>query len=76
MYDEHKKIVAVALTPTAVKRLDALADSLDVSRSELIEQVARGTSPLISPVKVERLGKSLPIQQPSSATNSTEEDCS
>lgn len=64
-YDELKKRVMVMLTPTAVERLDILANSMDLSRSELIEQFARGTSRLPTAAEVQRLGESLPIPKSS-----------
>lgn len=70
MYDEHKKRVNISLTPTAVERLDALAGSMDVSRSELIEQVARGTIPLQINDQAHRLGESLANTKPNSLINS------
>ncbi|OKH29999.1 hypothetical protein NIES2101_42790 [Calothrix sp. HK-06] len=42
MYDEIKKSVSLSLTPTAVKKLDILAGNMSLSRSEFIEQIARG----------------------------------
>ena len=73
MYDEHKKRVNISLTPTAVERLDALAGSMDVSRSELIEQVARGTIPLLTNSQAHRLGESSEKKLPLPVTKSTEE---
>ncbi len=70
MYDEHKKRVNISLTPTAVERLDALAGSMDVSRSELIEQVARGTIPLRINDLAHRLGESSANTKPNSLSNS------
>lgn len=72
MYDEHKKRVNISLTPTAVERLDALAGSMDVSRSELIEQVARGTIPLRINDKAHRLGESSANTKPNSLILSTD----
>lgn len=69
MYDELKKVVAVSLTPTAVQRLDVLAESMDVTRSELIEQVARGTYPVFDNKQAERLGESSITPLSSSAIN-------
>jgi len=72
MYDEHKKRVNISLTPTAVERLDALAGSMDVSRSELIEQVARGTIPLRLNDEAHRLGESSANTKPNSLIKSTD----
>jgi hypothetical protein len=41
MYDEVKKRVNLALTPTGINGLDAIASKLDISRSELVEQIGR-----------------------------------
>ena len=46
LYDEVKKRVNLSLTPTAIAGLDELAAELDLSRSELVERVARGIIPL------------------------------
>ncbi|NET55980.1 MAG: hypothetical protein F6K47_07360 [Symploca sp. SIO2E6] len=46
--DEQKTRVNLALTPTGVKGLDCLAKELDLSRSELVEQIGRGLLPLSS----------------------------
>lgn len=49
IYDEPKKSRCLALTQTAVQKLDNWASSLQLSRSELVEKLARqeinGTSP-------------------------------
>ncbi|MGG6267133.1 CopG family transcriptional regulator [Leptolyngbya sp. AN03gr2] len=42
-YESPKKIMTVSLTPSAVKGLDQLARTKGLSRSELIEQVGRGS---------------------------------
>jgi tartrate dehydratase beta subunit/fumarate hydratase class I family protein len=42
LWDEPKKRVSIVLTPTAIEGLDKMADSLNISRSELIEMVGRG----------------------------------
>ena len=41
LYDESKKTTAIALTPTAVLALDVRARELNLSRSELVEKLAR-----------------------------------
>jgi hypothetical protein len=41
-YDEGKVKVSIALTPTGRDLLDRQADLLNLSRSELVEQLARG----------------------------------
>jgi hypothetical protein len=42
IHSEIKVTRAIALTDTAVNRLDKMAKELGLSRSELIEQIARG----------------------------------
>ncbi|MBD1821116.1 hypothetical protein H6F51_01085 [Cyanobacteria bacterium FACHB-DQ100] len=42
MYSEVKIGVCIALTCTAITRLDELAKSVQLSRSEFVEQIARG----------------------------------
>lgn len=46
LYDEVKKRVNLSLTPTAIAGLDRLSEELDLSRSELVEQIGRGLIPL------------------------------
>lgn len=46
IWDELKKRYSMTLTPTAVKGLDALAKSMNLSRSEFIERIGRGIIPL------------------------------
>jgi hypothetical protein len=41
LYDEIKKTTAIALTSTAVLALDVRARELNISRSELVEKLAR-----------------------------------
>jgi len=42
MYSEVKKKKTFSLTPTAAQKLDKLSAALDLSQSELIEQIAKG----------------------------------
>jgi metal-responsive CopG/Arc/MetJ family transcriptional regulator len=42
LYGELKKPTMVALTPTGVEKLDELAAEFSLSRSEFVEQIARG----------------------------------
>lgn len=42
LYDELKKRITLAVTPTGVEGLDAIASSLGLSRSELVERIGRG----------------------------------
>lgn len=58
LYDEVKKRVTIALTPTGDKRLSKLASTFDLSKSEFIEQLARGVIPILTPALAEQLGKS------------------
>lgn len=46
LYDEKKKPLNLALTPTAAKMLDELAAKVGLTRSEFVERVARGLIPL------------------------------
>lgn len=57
MYDEVKGRYNMTLTPTAVKGLDALASSMNLSRSELVEQFGRGLIPILTPDLAHPLGK-------------------
>jgi len=41
-WEEVKRPCNLALTPTAIASLDAMASELEISRSELVEQFARG----------------------------------
>ncbi|NER40047.1 MAG: ribbon-helix-helix protein, CopG family [Oscillatoria sp. SIO1A7] len=41
-WNERKERLGINITPTAIKALDIRAQQLDLSRSELIEQLARG----------------------------------
>ncbi|WP_096598992.1 ribbon-helix-helix domain-containing protein [Calothrix sp. NIES-2100] len=52
-----KKDVTVTLTPEGVELLDSKASILGISRSELIERIARGQVTSIS--EVERMGELL-----------------
>lgn len=42
IYSEVKTSVCLALTPTAIDNLDNFAKKLKLSRSEFVEQIARG----------------------------------
>ena len=42
MYDEIKQSRSLSLTKTAVNELDSIAKIYGISRSELVEQIARG----------------------------------
>jgi len=46
IWDEVKKKVGIVLTPTAIAKLDELARHYGLSKSELIERIARGWIPL------------------------------
>lgn len=41
-YNEMKARITVSITPTAVNGIDAIAGSLNISRSELLERIGRG----------------------------------
>lgn len=45
-WDELKKRVMLSLTPTGVDGLDAIASSLGLNRSELVERIGRGVIPI------------------------------
>ncbi len=45
LYDEVKRRVNLAITPTGIERLDAIASDLGVSRSEFVERIGRGLLP-------------------------------
>ena len=40
-YEEKKEKVTMRITPTAIASLDRIATALDISRSELVERLAR-----------------------------------
>jgi len=46
LYDVLKKRYSMTLTPTGADGLDAIASSLGISRSELVERIGRGLIPL------------------------------
>ena len=48
LYDEKKKPLNLAMTPTGAKLLDDMAKDRGLTRSELVERVARGIIPLQS----------------------------
>jgi len=70
MYDEVKGRCNMTLTPTAVKGLDALAQSMNLSRSELVEQFGRGLLPILTPDLALQLGKPWNTSLPWLKTNS------
>lgn len=45
-HDEVKKAVNLVLTPTGAEGLNAIAKSRNLSRSEVVERIARGLIPL------------------------------
>lgn len=79
LYDEVKRRVNLALTPTSVDGLDAIAASLDVSRSELVERIGRGMITLnVNPLSEEdreAIKKHSPKSSPSTATSFTAKVC-
>lgn len=42
MYSEVKTSVCLALTPTAITSLNELAKTMNLSKSEFVERIARG----------------------------------
>ncbi|MGL6340151.1 MAG: hypothetical protein ACRC80_13565 [Waterburya sp.] len=46
LHDEVKKRVNLSLTPSAIAGLDKLSEEFNLSRSELVEQIGRGSIPL------------------------------
>jgi hypothetical protein len=64
LYDEVKKRVTIALTPTGDKRLSELASTFDLSKSEFVEQLARGVIPILTPDLALQLGKSWNTSSP------------
>lgn len=46
MWDELKGRYTLTVTPTGIKGIDAIAEKLGVSRSELVERIGRGIIPL------------------------------
>ncbi|MET0099889.1 hypothetical protein, partial [Limnospira platensis] len=58
LYGENKKSVSMTLTETAVGLLDQMAMELNLNRSELVEQIARGIiSSQAGKVSPEQAGK-------------------
>jgi len=49
LYEVVKRRYTLMLTPIATSRLDAIASSLGLSRSELVERVGRGIYPISIP---------------------------
>ena len=68
LYNELKRCLNLTLTPTAIARLDECAQAWKLSKSALVEQIARGIIPLPNPQDFERLEepqtniKPLPIE--------------
>ena len=59
LYDEKKKPLNIAMTPTGAKMLDDLAKNMGLTRSELVERIARGIIPLQqNSLETDDLGKS------------------
>jgi len=46
LWDELKKGLRLMMTPTAIAKLDELAREYGLSKSELVERIARGWIPL------------------------------
>ena len=68
-YGEVKGRYNMTLTPTAVEGLDALASSMNLSRSELVEQFGRGLLPILTPELAHQLGKPWNTSSPWLKTN-------
>lgn len=68
-YDQMKKRVNLSLTPTGFEGLDNLAGEWGLSKSELVEQIGRGTILVSKPEEAKRLGESLANTKPLSATS-------
>lgn len=51
-HGQKKKDVTITLTPDAVAQLDQWAQGMDISRSELIERMARGQIHLYAGLEV------------------------
>ncbi len=49
IHEEVKKKISVSVTPSAINGLDSLARQYQLSRSELIEQIGRGSIGLTVP---------------------------
>ena len=43
-WGENKERYSIFITPTAMKAIDTRAEALDISRSEFLEQFARGVA--------------------------------
>lgn len=46
-YSEIKKCVSIGITPTALAGLDELSQEREISRSEMIERIGRGSIKLV-----------------------------
>lgn len=68
-YDEMKKRVNLSLTPTGFDGLENLAEEWGLSKSELVEQIGRGTIPVPKPEEAERLGESSANKKPNSLSD-------
>ncbi|HAX78155.1 MAG TPA: hypothetical protein DCY88_20630 [Cyanobacteria bacterium UBA11372] len=68
LYDEKKKPLNIAMTPTGAKMLDDLAKNMGLTRSELVERIARGIIPLqTNSLETDELEKSAEQSKLSSA---------
>lgn len=76
LYNELKKCLNLTLTPTAIERLEECAQAWKLSKSALVEQIARGIIPLPNPQDFERLEEPSIKKMPSSETNSTDDGIS
>ena len=76
LYNELKRCLNLTLTPTAIERLDECAQAWKLSKSALVEQIARGIIPLPNPLDFERLEEPQSNIKPSSIELNSEEGIS
>lgn len=50
-YEENKEKVTIRITPIAIASLDLAADKLNISRSELVERLARGDEEVLDAMR-------------------------
>ena len=72
-YDEVKGQVNLSMTKTAREGLDSLAKNMDLSRSELVEQIGREIIPILTPIEVLALQGLLEILNQTSHSQRIEE---
>ncbi|NEP81538.1 MAG: ribbon-helix-helix domain-containing protein [Okeania sp. SIO3B3] len=52
IYQSNKRRATFSLTPETLEQMNQIAESLSISRSELVEKWTRENSPLYSPQKL------------------------